>query len=212
MLDPRQRAELVQGIYAAAREVGARPQDVASVIGYETGGTFDPWKAGPTTKWGQHRGLIQWGEPQARQYGVSANTPVVVQMQAVAKYLRDHGFRPGMGLLDLYSTVNAGRPGLYSASDRPGATVASHTQNITSQFGDALARLQGGAVLPPPKSTSIPALFAGGGQTDEGFDPLISALQPNEGAPVVAAGPDPRDERRRALLEMIGAFSEPPSS
>jgi hypothetical protein len=25
------------------------PLDIATVISYETGGTFDPWKAGPTT-------------------------------------------------------------------------------------------------------------------------------------------------------------------
>lgn len=207
MLSPQQRAELARSIYATAQQVGARPNDLASVISYETAGTFDPWKAGPTTKWGQHRGLIQWGEPQARQYGVSASTPVAVQMQAVAKYLRGRGFRPGMGLLDLYSTVNAGRPGLYSASDRPGATVASHVDNILTGHSGALARLSGEGGGAP---TSLPALFADQGaprQQDEGFDPLIAALQSDEGAPTADAGPsgaDLREARRQALLGLTG--------
>jgi hypothetical protein len=38
-------------------------------------------------------------------------------MQAALRYLKDRGLKPGMGLLDLYSTINAGRPGLYNRSD-----------------------------------------------------------------------------------------------
>lgn len=113
-------SDLAAGIIETANTLGMDPVDLATIISYETAGTFDPTKRGPTTQWGQHRGLIQWGEPQARQYGVDWNNPVSSQLGsdgAVVRYFRDAGFRPGMGLLDAYSAVNAGRVGRYNASD-----------------------------------------------------------------------------------------------
>lgn len=111
---------LASGIIETARSLGVDPLDLATAISYETAGTFDPTKAGPTTQWGQHRGLIQFGEPQAREYGVNWDDPLGSQLGpegAVAKYLRKNGVKPGMGLLDIYSTINAGAPGLYNRSD-----------------------------------------------------------------------------------------------
>ena len=75
-MDPRLR----QGIMETAQSLGMNPLDLATIISYETGGTFDPTKRGPTTQWGQHRGLIQFGEPQARQYGVNWNDPLGSQL------------------------------------------------------------------------------------------------------------------------------------
>ena len=61
--------ELAQAIYATAKRIGIDPVDLATAISYETGGTFDPWKRGPTTQWGTHRGLIQWGERHSAKWG-----------------------------------------------------------------------------------------------------------------------------------------------
>lgn len=108
---------LAQSIVKTAEELGINPVDLATVISYETAGTFDPWKAGPTTQWGQHRGLIQWGEPQAKKYGVTQGMAVEDQLRAVSQYLRDAGVEPGMGIADVYSAINAGRVGRYNASD-----------------------------------------------------------------------------------------------
>lgn len=108
------------GIIATANSLGIDPLDLATAISYETGGTFDPTKSGPTTKWGTHRGLIQFGEPQAKQYGIDWSNPVASQLGengAVANYLRDTGVKPGMGLLDVYSAINAGGVGRYNRSD-----------------------------------------------------------------------------------------------
>ena len=107
-------------IVETANSMGMDPVDLATIISYETGGTFDPTKRGPTTQWGQHRGLIQFGEPQAKQYGVDWNNPTGSQLGpngAVAKYFKANGYEPGMGILDAYSIVNAGGPGLYNRSD-----------------------------------------------------------------------------------------------
>lgn len=111
---------IAKGIKEAADELGVDPVHLATVISYETGGTFNPTKRGPTTQWGQHKGLIQFGEPQARQHGVDWSDPYGSQLGrngAIVKYFKSSGLKPGMGLLDMYSTVNAGAPGLYNRSD-----------------------------------------------------------------------------------------------
>jgi hypothetical protein len=99
---------LAAGIKQSAKDLGVSAEDLATVISYETAGTFNPWKRGPTTKWGQHRGLIQWGEPQRKQYGVTQDMTPGEQMKAVTRYLRDMGVRPGMGIHQIYGAINAG--------------------------------------------------------------------------------------------------------
>lgn len=131
--------DIKAGIVQTASALGIDPVDLATAISYETAGTFDPTKRGPTTQWGQHRGLIQFGEPQAKKYGVDWSNPVGSQLGpdgAVAKYLRDTGVKPGMGMLDIYSAINAGGVGRYGASDAnnggaPG-TVADKVNNQMS--------------------------------------------------------------------------------
>lgn len=127
------------GIAATAKSLGIDPVDLATAISYETGGTFDPKKRGPRTKWGQHRGLIQWGEPQARQYGVDWENPIASQLGAngaIARYLRDAGVKPGMGLLDVYSAINAGKVGRYNASDTAaGGAPGTVRDKVERQMG-----------------------------------------------------------------------------
>lgn len=143
--------DLRTGIIDTARALGMNPLDLATIISYETAGTFDPTKRGPTTQWGQHRGLIQFGEPQAQQFGVDWNDPVRSQLGAdgaIAKYYRASGWKPGMGLLDAYSVVNAGAPGRYNASDAnnggaPGTVRDKVEQQMTGHREKAAALLGG---------------------------------------------------------------------
>ncbi len=143
-----------------ARAIGMDPLDLATIISYETGGTFDPMQSGPTTQWGQHRGLIQFGEPQARQYGVDWASPEASQLGpdgAIAKYFTSNGYKPGMGLLDAYSIVNAGAPGRYNASDAnnggaPG-TVADKVNSQMSGHRANAERLLGLSFGDMPNST-----------------------------------------------------------
>jgi hypothetical protein len=147
---PNPSNALAFGIVETANALGMDPLDLATIISYETGGTFDPTQAGPTTQWGQHRGLIQFGEPQAREYGVDWNDPLNSQLGpdgAVADYYRANGWKPGMGMLDAYSIVNAGAPGRYSASDAnnggaPG-TVADKVNNQMDGHRQNALRLLG---------------------------------------------------------------------
>lgn len=143
------------GILSTAAVLGINPLDLATAISYETAGTFDPSKSGPTTKWGQHRGLIQFGEPQAQKYGVDWSNPIDSQLGpqgAVANYLRDTGVKPGMGLLDIYSAINAGGvgPEYYGRSDAaaggaPGTVRDKVEQQMADHRQKAAALLGGGA-------------------------------------------------------------------
>lgn len=168
--------DLKSGIKSTADALGIDPADLATAISYETAGTFDPLKTGPTTQWGQHRGLIQFGEPQAKQYGVNWKDPLNSQLGpegAVAKYLRDAGVKPGMGLKDIYSAINAGAVGRYNATDAnnggaPG-TVADKVAGMADHRRKALALL-------------------GMDQTDNSAQPNLAAMMADpRGKPVQVA-------------------------
>lgn len=133
--------ELADAIRASAQRLGVEPIHLATAMSYETGGTFDPWKKGPTTKWGEHRGLIQWGEPQRAKYGVTQDMPITAHVEAAERYLKDAGVKPGMGLLDIYSAINAGGVGLYDRSDAAaGGAPGTVRDKVETQMADHKAK------------------------------------------------------------------------
>jgi len=161
---------LSEAIKNTAADLGVSANDLATVISYETAGTFDEWKAGPTTQWGQHRGLIQWGEPQRKRYGVYKGMAVEDQLASVGLYLKDAGVRPGMGLMDIYSAINAGSVGRENASDAnnggaPG-TVADKVNFQMEGHKAKAAALLGGEFFPAPANptptttTPLPTMSA----------------------------------------------------
>jgi hypothetical protein len=191
--------QLKLGIIATAKSLGIDPADLATAISYETAGTFDPMKSGPTTQWGQHKGLIQFGQPQAKKYGVDWNNPIGSQLGpdgAVAKYLRDTGVKPGMGMLDIYSAINAGGVGRYGASDAnnggaPGTVadkvanqMAGHRAKAVALLGDSAPQsLSFGSIGKPasekpasgmPQMASLP--IGGGGVKGDAKQRLMMAL------------------------------------
>lgn len=217
--------ELAAAIIDIAKRNQWNPVDLGTAISYETAGTFDPWKAGPRTQWGQHRGLIQWGEPQAKQYGVTQDMSVTDQMGAVERYLKDRGLKPGAGLLDLYSTINAGSPGRYDASDAnnggaPGtvadkvaAQMGGHADNARRLLGGALTP-EGGAVVEPPMPAApmpmdvgAPLSLAPPGIAGAGGDSAVAMSPQGQQAPMpfapprqqVAAEPEMPAMRRMAM-------------
>lgn len=195
--------DIAQGIVATAQRLGMNPLDLATIISYETGGTFSPTQAGPTTQWGQHRGLIQFGEPQAREYGVNWQDPVRSQLGpdgAVARYFVRNGWKPGMGILDAYSIVNAGGPGRYRASDaNNGGAPGTVADKVRDQFGPhraKAAQLLGGYSMgePVPDGNALAGLGGPMGQPQPQQPPLpqLSMLDPRafmrEPAPVNLLG------------------------
>jgi hypothetical protein len=106
------------GIIAAAAAMECSALDFGTVMSFEMGGRWDARIKGPTTEaWGQHRGIIQFGEIQAKTYGVDFSTEqTAIDTQlgpngAVVKFLRAHGVKNGMGRLQIYSAINAGGVG-----------------------------------------------------------------------------------------------------
>lgn len=203
------------GIQSSADALGIDPVDLATAVSYETAGTFDPTKAGPTTQWGQHKGLIQFGEPQAQKYGVDWQNPVGSQLGpdgAVVKYLRDAGVKPGMGLMDIYSAINAGRVGRNSASDAnnggaPGTVadkvntqMAGHREKALAMFADASPQpVDRGAMLADP-STIAPEDAA-----------RLSAMRGEPGATVPYSGPGAKIDQPMAVYDTEGLRMEPAS-
>lgn len=199
-------------IIETANSIGASPLDLATAISYETAGTFDPLKKGPRTQHGQHRGFIQFGEPQAARFGVDWNNPVASQLGAdgaVAKYFKASGFKPGMSGLDLYSTINAGSPGRYSASDAnnggaPGDVrdkwenqMAGHRAKAQALLGGSYAGMADGPKgqeMYPPVTPSTPFSFGGGLLAQNPINPELAAL----------AGEDEDKATLGGLLSAIG--------
>ena len=124
---------------AAARD-GYNPDYALKVFNYESSGRPDVWGG----KGGKYFGLFQAGPSERAQFGVDTAHPTAQnQIDAFGKFLHARGYKPGMGLLDMYSTVNAGSPGHYKASDGNG-TVASH---VAKMLGTGTA--SGSTPLPP---------------------------------------------------------------
>ena len=207
--------DLRTGILQTAQALGIDPLDLATVISYETGGTFDPTKRGPTTQWGQHRGLIQFGEPQARQYGVDWNDPLGSQLGpdgAVAKYLRGSGLKPGMGMLDLYSTINAGAPGLYERSDAnnggaPGTVRDKVEQQMSGHRQKAAALL--GQEWTPTHAGPAPQQPATGGQPMRAPMVTTQGEMPPEEQPKGLLGFLTPDRRDRLIMGLEGMTLNP---
>lgn len=151
---------LKDGIISTAQAIGMDPKVLGTIIGYETAFSFDPLKVGPTTKWGQHIGLIQFGEPQRKEYGVDISTPekaLASQLGpngAVANYFKDNGWKPGMSELDAYSIVNAGAPGLHNASDAKAGGAPGTVADKVAGGDWAKAREKATAMLGSPATAA----------------------------------------------------------
>ena len=166
-----------------AKRRGLDPIDVATAISYETGGKFDPTIKGPTTQWGTHEGLIQFGDPQGEKYGVDFSSPEAAwrtQLDptngGVWGYLEDTGVKPGMGLPEIYSAINAGAVGRMGASDANNGGAPGTVADKVAGMGphrDKAAAFLGGTWTPDPDagggavtmSTSGPSGGYGGGGT-----------------------------------------------
>jgi hypothetical protein len=179
---------------AASR--GMNADDLLKVINYESSGRPDVWGG----KGNKYFGLLQFGGPERAQFGVDAEHPNARnQIDAGFKYLEARGFKPQMGLLDLYSTVNAGSPGHYNASDRPGATVASH---VAKMLGMAPAGGSGAPVASPSTQSAQIAQSAPMG--------LLAASDPIE--PEQQAMPSPNERTSGLLSQMLSAGQAQPAA
>lgn len=151
-------------LVASARRLGVDPMDLATVISYETSGRFSASIRGGKND--KHIGLIQFGEEEQKKFGAHQGQTFTEQLGAVERYLKARGLKPGMGLMDLYSTINAGRPGLYHRSDGPGATVRSHVAAMRDPEGhrrNAEKFLRGALNVSPAAAAPVHVVTEGDG-------------------------------------------------
>jgi len=148
--------ELKEAILKEAARIGADPLDFATVISYETAGSFDAWKIGPKIKWGRHIGLIQMGEPQRKKYGYSKDKSIGELVKASADYLVDNGYKAGMNRYQMYATINAGSPYKGHLSDaKNGGAWGTANDKVRYQMKDhenKARALLGGSLTPSPPS------------------------------------------------------------
>lgn len=171
-----------------ASEKGYNADDLLKVINYESSGRPDVWGG----KNNQYYGLIQFGPEERKQFGVDTAHPSATnQLDAAFKFLDARGFKPGMGLLDLYSTVNAGSPGHYKASDGNG-TVASH-----------VAAMQGNAVGEP--MNIAPAVNP---TQDNSKDPIGNLISANYD-PEAAKQQQAKNEASRYGMSLLNQSYQP---
>lgn len=95
-------------IAATAQRLGIAPNDLATAISFETGGTFDPASKNPFSS---ATGLIQFTEATAKWLGTSTKALKGMsfddQMVYVEKYLKAMGVGKGgkTGLADIYNAI-----------------------------------------------------------------------------------------------------------
>lgn len=177
-------------------------------------------------------GLIQFGIPEQQRYGVTQRTPAEQQVDAAGRFLVDRGFKPIMGLADLYSAINAGHVGLYGLSDAGnGGAPGTVMDKVTQQMGGHRAKaeaLLGGGFTPAPAQVRTQGQPAG--QTPQAGTTLADALPeatlptpaPAASPTGLAKAPSPSrsdqqaaliqrraeaDNRRRQALLSVSAFS-----
>ena len=126
----------------AAAELGVDPIDLATIIGFETGGTYDPSEVGGEGN--NYRGLIQFGEPERKAYGVVPGMSFEEQLLGpVVRFFKDRFAREGMDtqgatLEDLYTTVLAGNPRANrDAADSFGTTARSGVKRMFEEHRPA---------------------------------------------------------------------------
>lgn len=179
-------SQLVDAVRASSARLGVSPSDVLTAMSYETGGKLDPNLWGG--KGGKYLGLIQFGPEEQAKYGVRPGMPLEEHVNAAENFLRDRGVKPGMGLLDIYSTINAGHPGLYDRSDAgnggaPGTVydkvatqMVGHRARANSLLGDESNPIPisppaqsgpGDDAPSPPTPPSSPASGTPGGETPD---------------------------------------------
>lgn len=109
IVGPGQERQAVQYI---ASKLGVDPTDVATFINYETGGDLvsGKYRRG-LDRWGgsggQYFGWIQFSPQNQEKYGVRPGMNAMEMADAVVKYMKGAGVRPGDSLDMLYQAVQA---------------------------------------------------------------------------------------------------------
>lgn len=209
-INERQKQELVAAVADLARQNNWNARDLLTVMAFETAGSLDPWQAGPITQWGQHRGLIQWGEPQARQYGVSKNSTISQQVKAVGDYLKDRGVKSGAGIKEIYAAINGGNAKALNARDaKAGGTWGTVSDKVDYQMADE-AKVAEGLLSQYSRPTPATMNFFGTGFSTVPGRPAIAPMPTIDDMPVASnyGVPTPTNRAIAELDRMAGIAAD----
>jgi hypothetical protein len=182
-------------LIAAAQKLGVSPLDLATIISFETAGTFSPSIRGGAG--GNYQGLIQFGIPERRQYGVTPNQSFEEQVTGpVVRYFQDRFKGVGMStqganLEDLYTTVLAGNP--------------RANRNSRDSFGTSPR--SGVARMGPHRQKAL-QMFFGGSVENTGFDAFDQAQANNAGFEAQQQAAEQLRERQAAATAELEKFIE----
>jgi len=133
-------AEERMAIFRGAKQLGLDPYEFGAFLSLEAGPNMDPNIVGGAG--GRHKGLIQFGQNEQQQYGISGPQTRAGQMPSVLQYFQDRGYKPGMGIARAYATVLGGNPNVsLTSQDSFGTSV----QTMLPRFkkgGDYYANAQ----------------------------------------------------------------------
>ena len=140
-----------QALVRAANMLGVDPVDLATIISFETGGTFSPSIKGGAG--GNYQGLIQFGPNERKTYGASGQQSFEEQITGpVVKYFQSRFGGVGMktqgaDLLTLYRTVLGGNPkASLHAKDAFGTSPASGVERMQKGHRQKAMAFLGGNV------------------------------------------------------------------
>ena len=198
-------------LVASAGRLGLSPVEWGALLSYESG--LDP------TRWGgaknadgspRHVGLIQFGPDEQRQFGVTGRETFQEQLPKAEAFMSARGYQPGMGLMQAYSTVNAGSPGHLDASDAGnGGMPGTVADKVNTQFGQHFKRAAaflGGSFS--PGSASPMGAFGLSGPVAAGTPGSVTpAVGATMQTPQADSGPDVA-----SLLKALGGTDQTAAS
>lgn len=146
---PAAQLNFADKVREVAARIGADATDLLTLMSFETAGTLSPTKRGPHVRGqGQAIGLIQFMPATADELGTSveqlASMSAIEQLDYVERYLIKRGFKPGMNLKQLYSTVFAGHPNAKGSISDGYHTLDSAVERMNQEHRPkAIAILEG---------------------------------------------------------------------
>jgi hypothetical protein len=149
ILPQEERMAIIEG----ARKLGLNPYEFGGFLSLESGMNMDPNIVGGAG--GRHKGLIQFGQNEQRQYGIAGPQTRAGQMPKVLQYFQDRGFKPGMGIERAYATVLGGNPNVSLNQKDSFGTSVSGASSRFKQGGDLYKNAQ--RVLGDIPTQSTPA-------------------------------------------------------
>lgn len=177
-------------LIASAGRLGLSPVEWGGLMSYESG--LNPARWGGAG--GRHLGLIQFGPSEQKAFGVTGRESFQEQLPKAEAFLLSRGYEPGMGLLQAYSTVNAGSPNRLNASDaKNGGMPGTVAEKVQNQFGPHFKKVS--AFLGGDAAMTMPSEGSAGSTTPAASGRFgFSGIEPSASSSPTMTTPDAKKD------------------